>query len=255
MTLAIRRGVWAKLGSGPNGNSFPYVYSNPDENTRVDKCDSLYVLSSHKSNKEVSDFVLNHFAKVVVNIASTANAFRKMHPQLLGKIPVNSTETQQHAQQSSEMRGEIERRLTQKIDDFQNEIREQIKNIVNILEQKSDEISANKIQKSYEESSGIVSPCILEVQLTTGGANSMSTSKVQEFSTGGINSISTSGVEEPPTLGPPPPAAGTNSETNSEGMGGLLAKAGAAAAHASNKGNARVRTSMSRQDQVSKKLI
>ncbi len=76
LLVALQRGVWKKLGSGPNGNSFPYVYTNPSRTTRVEKCDKLYVLALHTSNDELLSFVATSFSNVV-SVTTTAHIFKK----------------------------------------------------------------------------------------------------------------------------------------------------------------------------------
>ena len=43
--IGIYRGVWDKLGQGPGGNLRPYVYTCPAASSRIEKCDSIFVLS------------------------------------------------------------------------------------------------------------------------------------------------------------------------------------------------------------------
>jgi hypothetical protein len=43
--IALYRGVWSKIGQGAGGNMRPYVYTCPASNSRLEKCDSLFVLS------------------------------------------------------------------------------------------------------------------------------------------------------------------------------------------------------------------
>jgi len=76
LVVAIQRGVWKKLGSGPHGNSFPYVYTNPDPECRVEKCDKLYVLALHSSNDDLHSFVTQSFCNVLT-VTSAASAFKK----------------------------------------------------------------------------------------------------------------------------------------------------------------------------------
>ncbi len=76
LLVALQRGIWTKLGSGPNGNSFPYVYTNPTNDTRVEKCDKLYVLALQSSSDELDYFVASSFSKVV-SITHAAHVFKK----------------------------------------------------------------------------------------------------------------------------------------------------------------------------------
>ena len=45
LPIGLFRGVWASLGQGPNGNRMPYVYTNPDSGTILDKVDHVFVLA------------------------------------------------------------------------------------------------------------------------------------------------------------------------------------------------------------------
>jgi hypothetical protein len=213
LTLAIRRGVWVKLGSGPNGNSFPYVSTNPDEHTRVDKCDSLYVLSSHKSNQEVSDFVLDHFAKIV---AVAANAAKRHHTQMLGarqnSLPLYAlNHTRKSTTTSNPSSIEMERRLTKKLEDFQGEMRAQILDMASMLGKPPTDRNSFRTRSEHD----------------LDGPQKKSN---QNLSVEMISPAASVGSESPPALN-------HGSDRQTEGGGFSLANAGATAAHAANKGS------------------
>ena len=45
LPIAVLRGVWAKLRTGAQGNRLPYVVCNPHPDTKLNKCDRIFVLS------------------------------------------------------------------------------------------------------------------------------------------------------------------------------------------------------------------
>ena len=53
LPIAVLRGVWAKLKQGPNGNSIPYVFTNPGPDCRLDKCDRIFVLAAKQPETSI----------------------------------------------------------------------------------------------------------------------------------------------------------------------------------------------------------
>ena len=53
--LGLLRGVFPGCSLGPTGNTSPYVFTNPDKDTQLHKCDKVYVLSIQpiKSTKKL----------------------------------------------------------------------------------------------------------------------------------------------------------------------------------------------------------
>ena len=59
--MGLLRRVWKSLGQGPNGNRMPYVYTNPDSDTVLDKVDSVFILAKslppHLKTQKMQDVV------------------------------------------------------------------------------------------------------------------------------------------------------------------------------------------------------